>query len=936
MVKAANLARIQIGTRMAVYWPDESVFYEATVTKVRDHRACYYIYYDFGEREWIDLSCRRFEVIEECCVPTSLEEAPNAESDDDSEEDHATLTNDQPEAQDKYTNADEAEIVFGDPSQVTVGSRIALYWPEDNDFYEAMVIRMRDGPNSFYLEFGDGEREWLDLAKLKFYFVSDDDEIDEQEEEAEGDDQEGSLRSKICASTSESVVEANALNAATDKLLLLANAGEKAAEISFARKIVDDCPTTSSGQDAPSMIKNVDNSKSALSSSASGNSNKQSPKKGRKKKQSGSRSAMEKRDDARKKYVTRLESSNVRDAGPDSDNVEEVVVGSKIGVWWPEDETFYNAEVVAVNKRKTSFHLQYEDEHDEWLDLRSNKFLFIPGSKRLNSGNDASESSCTKQQRLAISHSNVDLGCRISVWWDDDKAYYQGVVTQIREGSSYVYVVYDDGEQEWLNLAQHKYSFGEQDHSNATGKKNRSRIAERGSGCVDSKDTDDESDISLQILQPSPNEVREAQNFRKSIAKSNFVSQSDEESIEPLRSRRQKKRRKFSEFTYQESDNESENDLIAPPRRRRSREVFEKPVDLSLSIIGGRKSTRSEMKKDNRSKTKRPGRPKSKPTKAMKEAQVKNNKNQAKAGKTSAKSVKGGRINRVVIGSRVSIWWEGEKRYYEGVVAKMRSAKRGYFVKYDDGDKEWVDLHMEKFMLLDYENESDAAHESEDEDFHESDGEDEHLEESVNKPAGRGTRRPSSMDENNAVEPLSKRMKSSTHLKSGRKNNEMFALWTDDDNDFKKTPKRKKLSPQESYLGVSVEQIDILTGKVVKIWPSVNKVSTTLDISRSNLKRLLSRQGKPYMSGYFWRCCGETHGPWIPPEFHNLKIEQLSLTSGNVLNVFDSVSAAREAVGTGMKGLIYDVCIGVRDSAMGYFWRVSGSDDRPKKLRGAK
>ena len=53
--------------------------------------------------------------------------------------------------------------------KVEIGSRIAVYWPEDNQYYEATVSRVRHKTSLLhFLEYDDGESEWVDLFQRKF------------------------------------------------------------------------------------------------------------------------------------------------------------------------------------------------------------------------------------------------------------------------------------------------------------------------------------------------------------------------------------------------------------------------------------------------------------------------------------------------------------------------------------------------------------------------------------------------------------------------------------------------------------------------------------------------------------------------------------------------------------------------------------------------
>jgi hypothetical protein len=64
-----------------------------------------------------------------------------------------------------------------------------------------------------------------------------------------------------------------------------------------------------------------------------------------------------------------------------------------------------------------------------------------------------------------------------------------------------------------------------------------------------------------------------------------------------------------------------------------------------------------------------------------------------------------GQVDGLRIGSRLSIWWSLEKKYFRGTVAKIEKSRKErartpYFIKYDDGDEEWTDLKRRYFRIL--------------------------------------------------------------------------------------------------------------------------------------------------------------------------------------------------------------------------------------------
>ena len=53
------------------------------------------------------------------------------------------------------------------------------------------------------------------------------------------------------------------------------------------------------------------------------------------------------------------------------------------------------------------------------------------------------------------------------------------------------------------------------------------------------------------------------------------------------------------------------------------------------------------------------------------------------------------------VGQAVEVFWDGEGEWFRGMVTKLDDSEQQIFVKYDDGDEEWVDLRQEQFRNAD-------------------------------------------------------------------------------------------------------------------------------------------------------------------------------------------------------------------------------------------
>lgn len=70
----------------------------------------------------------------------------------------------------EYKEKDLMDILLTrDLAKVSVGSRVAVHWPDDDDYYEATVITEQNWSKTpFELEYDSGHFEWVDLRKVKF------------------------------------------------------------------------------------------------------------------------------------------------------------------------------------------------------------------------------------------------------------------------------------------------------------------------------------------------------------------------------------------------------------------------------------------------------------------------------------------------------------------------------------------------------------------------------------------------------------------------------------------------------------------------------------------------------------------------------------------------------------------------------------------------
>ena len=53
-----------------------------------------------------------------------------------------------------------------------------------------------------------------------------------------------------------------------------------------------------------------------------------------------------------------------------------------------------------------------------------------------------------------------------------------------------------------------------------------------------------------------------------------------------------------------------------------------------------------------------------------------------------------------VVGRRVEVWWDGDRQWFSGRIAKFTARTGRHLIAYDDGDEETVDLKRQRLRWL--------------------------------------------------------------------------------------------------------------------------------------------------------------------------------------------------------------------------------------------
>jgi len=163
---------IEVGTRVSVYWGGDQEYYPGTVTKQRNCRKKKFFFeYDDGESEWIDFHRNKFHILSapKLCgrkrkavgdnEPSSDE--PRRRKSTDSETDPSNLIR---------NRMDMVDVM----SKIKVGSRVEVFWSDDDAYYPGTIAKLRNiltSTKPFFLEYDDGESEWIDLRDHVFRMI---------------------------------------------------------------------------------------------------------------------------------------------------------------------------------------------------------------------------------------------------------------------------------------------------------------------------------------------------------------------------------------------------------------------------------------------------------------------------------------------------------------------------------------------------------------------------------------------------------------------------------------------------------------------------------------------------------------------------------------------------------------------------------------------
>ena len=135
-------------------------------------------------------------------------------------------------------------------------------------------------------------------------------------------------------------------------------------------------------------------------------------------------------------------------------------VGSRVGVWWEDDKTFYYGTIKSFDKKEGKHQILYEDGTDELISLAEEK-LDWPGLAQAKAKAVPVSPKPKKKAQPQPPKGEAAVGWRVGVYWGPDKKYYYGVVHSYDKAAGTHLVVYEDSTMESLNLVKVKVQWVE-------------------------------------------------------------------------------------------------------------------------------------------------------------------------------------------------------------------------------------------------------------------------------------------------------------------------------------------------------------------------------------------------------------------------------------------------------------------------------------------
>eukprot|EP00522_Entomoneis_paludosa_P002993 CAMPEP_0172471198 /NCGR_PEP_ID=MMETSP1065-20121228/67694_1 /TAXON_ID=265537 /ORGANISM="Amphiprora paludosa, Strain CCMP125" /LENGTH=1100 /DNA_ID=CAMNT_0013229291 /DNA_START=10 /DNA_END=3312 /DNA_ORIENTATION=- len=208
-------------------------------------------------------------------------------------------------------------------------------------------------------------------------------------------------------------------------------------------------------------------------------------------------------------------------------------------------------------------------------------------------------------------------------------------------------------------------------------------------------------------IRASPLADRQAPEEEEDVVETKSPSQEEEPAALAVNPSRPSDKPKHDDSLFNDEKKEEENEdsfvqveaatsSVAMPMEKRKKDV---PENISKSAASAKDHTTEAVTTASPSKTKA-----EKPAEEKKEDEGELSDSDESTGgnpKSYYSHLPPGQVDKVQIGTRVAVYWSGDDCYYEAVVRKERPhKKKRFFLRYEDGDKEWINFKKVNFFII--------------------------------------------------------------------------------------------------------------------------------------------------------------------------------------------------------------------------------------------
>lgn len=911
-----------------------------------------------------------------------------------------------------------------DIALVDVGSRVGIWWPEDRRYYKGVIIDRRRAKKPLRLQYDDDDvKEWLNLREHRFRLlrertarrlsaptIAQADTMEHEREDFVVKTRRGVKRLKSRRVSSKSNADSDSDNMDNDsvetenvaslpkrwKAQILNSrraASKPSSDIDNSDDEIIETSADVSRVRKRRRVEKLNSRRAALKASADTDNmdderveRKRDPSlvpKRRNKRRAASKPSPE--TSPRSSLVTRPSKAPPRNSGRfssnpssetsprvtrrkaqsptdyadvqrrgrslDTDNVDEerveaspdvslVSVGLRVAVWWPEDQKYYNGTVTETRIGEKPFYLEYDDGEEEWINFLNHRFRLLRDDKRrskilveVETEKDCSDVGATAAEARP-DVSAVTVGSRVAVWWPTDRRHYKGIVTKKRQGKAPFFLEYDDGEKEWINFSNHSFRLlAETKLQQAERrKKRREFMSELSNSPTAGRSKSSKNDLQVElgsrvaVFWPDDRKYYEGTVTRQRNKKNPFFLEYDDGEKE------------WIDF-----------------REHRVRLLAKIPVNVEDRDFGEERPSKQRRTDSSGSLT---------PSCVL------------RCGTSDTAKVE--------VGTRLSVWWSGDKEFFDGTVTRMRNtdrSKKPFYVEYDDGDREWIDLALQTFRLLEVSG-GDPETSIDNKDTTSRQGAAPSEKKSRSKMAAKkkADLNESNLDEESSKEVLTSSLVPPESLSNGRsiqlkgtdegvscdtrsegchlcksslltkpRATECHHLFCESciHEQFERLPKcpvcnfrfgesLRLYSESDAPTPFrSIERIDMISGEVREVYPSASAASREvpgaylatriLDACQTKLKN-----GREY-AGSFWRFFGAKDRILRADECvtDGIPIEQVDLETNEVVETFPSSRQADERTGVSRCSIRRVLDRRGKARAGGFFWRFKGETNTP-------